>query len=119
MKRLLDRAQTIQREFDEPLNDIIGGFIPMGLTRVEVAETLDVDPRSLRTYCEKNEIHFPRNQSGRRERIRDTRRRRAATYELDGSRYCLTELAEMNGLKRTTLRMRLSRGKSLREALSY
>jgi len=120
MEKIFDRKAAIENEFCEPLREVVAGFVPMGMTRVEVAETLDVDPRSLRTFCEKNEIQFPRNQSGRRDRIRDGSRRgrRANLLELDGRSQCLTAWAEEFGLKRTTLTQRMRRGKSFREALA-
>jgi hypothetical protein len=113
-------ASKIEREFEEPLRDVVAGFIPMGMTRVEVAETLEVDPRSLRTFCEQAGIHFPRYQPGRRERIREGARRsgRARILECDGRRQCLTAWAEEAGIKRSTLATRIRRGKNLREALS-
>lgn len=113
------RQTAIETEFAEPLRAVVAEFIPLGLTRVEVAETLEVSPRSLRQYCEQTGIRFPRNQSGRRERIRNTMRNgsRARIIEHNGRQQCLSAWAEEYGLKPTTLSKRLHRGKSFADAL--
>jgi hypothetical protein len=86
---------------------------------VEVAETLEVNPRSLRTFCEQTGIRFPRNQPDRRERIRESMRhsRRARMLNHSGREQCLAAWAEEYGINRRTLQTRLRRGMSLRDAL--
>jgi len=88
------------------------------MTRVEVAETLEVNPRSLRTFCERSDIHFPLRSTGRNERIRETRRThgRARMLELGGRRQCLTAWAEEYRLNVKTLHKRL-RTRTLADAL--
>lgn len=121
MESIFDRKAEIESEFMEPLRDVVAGFIPLGLTRIEVAETLEIDPRSLRTFCENERISFPPNQPGRRERIREGRRhgRGITLIDYEGRRQCVTAWAEEFGMKRETLSKRLQRGKSIREALAY
>jgi predicted site-specific integrase-resolvase len=112
-------TRKIEREFEEPIREVVAGFIPMGMTRVETAETLGVSVASLRTFCEKTDIRFPRNQPGRAERIRETMRRgpRARRSTIAGRTQSLTEWAEEYGIKRNTLYQRIRRGDSLRDAL--
>ena len=119
-RSIFQAARKIEREFDEPLREVVSGFIPMGMTRVETAETLGVSVASLRTFCEKTDIRFPRNQPGRAERIRDAMRRgpRARRLSLNGRSQCLSAWAEEYGIKPDTLRVRLNRGRPLREALT-
>jgi len=116
---IFNRQSAIVNEFDEPIREVVSGFIPMGITRVETAETLGVSVASLRTFCEKTDIRFPRNQPGRAERIRDTMRRgpRARRLSLNGRSQCLSAWAEEYGIHYETLRKRLDRGRTLREAL--
>jgi hypothetical protein len=116
---IFDRQSAIITEFQEPLRDVIAGFVPLGMTRVEVAETLEVNPRSLRTFCEQTGIRFPRNQPDRRERIRESMRhsRRARILKHSGREQCLAAWAEEYGINRRTLQTRLRRGMSLRDAL--
>jgi hypothetical protein len=120
MENIFDRQAAIENEFDEPLRDVVAGFIPQGLTAPEVAEVLEVNPRSLRTFCENSSLRFPADQPARSERIRRGRRNGARTrqLELNGKRQCLTAWAEEAGLNRSTVAMRLKRGKSLAEALA-
>jgi hypothetical protein len=111
-KSIFDCARQIENEFQEPLRDVVAGFIPLGMTRVEVAETLEVDPRSLRKFCEQSEIHFPRNQPDRRERIRESirRSRRARIIEHNGRRQCVSAWADEYNISVQTLHSRLRRG---------
>ena len=118
-RSIFTRQHAIEREFDEPLRDVVAGFIPLGMTAPSVAETLGVDPRSLKAFCQKTRIRFPANQPERAERIRATLRHgpHARTLALNGRRQCLAEWAEEYGIKPDTLRMRLNRGKPLATAL--
>lgn len=114
---IFDRQASIVREFDEPLRDVVAGFVPMGMTRVEVAEALDVDYRSLRTFCEREQISFSPNQPGRLEKIRGKRNGRARRVRMNGVTLCLSEWAERAGVNYRTLQTRLRRGMSLSAAL--
>ena len=115
---IFNRQSEIVNEFQEPLRDVVAGFIPMGMTRIEVAETLEVDPRSLRTFCEQSNIHFPRNQPGRAERVRGSANGRARIIRYAGRSLCVSEWAREYGIKPLTLHKRLQRGKSFRDALA-
>ena len=118
-RSIFQAVRKIEREFDEPIREVVAGFIPMGMTRVETAETLGVSVNSLRNFCEKTDIRFPRNQPGRAERIRETMRHgpRARRSTIAGRTKSLTEWAKEYGIKRNTLYQRLRRGDSLRDAL--
>lgn len=114
---IFSMQSRIEREFGEPLSDVVSGFIPLGLTRIETAETLEVSPSSLRRFCEQSGIHFPVNQPGRRDRIQSSMRQRAGQVSFAGERRSVAEWAERYGINRQTLHSRLRRGKSLQEAL--
>ena len=117
---IFDRQSAITSEFEEPLRDVVSGFVPLGMTLPSTAEALGVDPRSLRKFCNETSIRFPRNQPDRAERIRDTMRRgsRARILSLGRRRQCLAEWAEEYGMNADTLRKRLARGYDLRTALA-
>jgi len=124
---IFDRASQIETEFAEPLRDVVAGFIPLGMTRREIADTLEVNPTSLQRFCAEQHITFPDSRTGhfadqardaRRDRIRRTKRARAPQLSLNGESLSVAEWAERAGLGRHTLHMRLRRGKSLRDAIA-
>lgn len=114
---ILNRQSSIVNEFQEPLREVVAGFIPMGMTIPSTAETLGVDPRSLRKFCNQANIRFPVNQPDRVERIRHTKRRAAPKLALGRTRQSVAEWAEQCGISRYTLHKRLQRGWSLSDAI--
>lgn len=115
---IVNRQTRIENEFQEPLREVVSGFIPLGMTCPSVAETLGVDPHSLRQFCRAARIRFPRNQPERAARIREAKRQSAPKLALGRERRSVAEWAELYGMKRCTLHKRLQRGYSLSDALS-
>lgn len=124
---IVSRRSFIEREFDEPLRDVVAGFIPLGLTRRETAETLGVSVSSLRRFCEREEVRFPtlserRHRGGhfveqteerRRERIAQSMRAKAPLVEFRGQSLPLAEWSDRLGISADTLRHRVARRGSL------
>jgi hypothetical protein len=50
MDTILRRQRAIEREFEEPLRDVVAGFVEMGYSHRLVAEALEVTAPSLRRY---------------------------------------------------------------------
>ena len=73
MASLRQRKTQIEAEFEEPLRDIISGFVQMGHSMPYIASTLEVSSSSVKHYCAAQSIrcrhtyplvHFPH--TGRR-----------------------------------------------------
>ena len=116
-RSIFQSIRRIEREFDEPIREVVAGFIPLGYTRRDVASVLEVSPESMRQFCRDHRIAFPQNQPARTERIRESKRSRAPALELGGQRRSVAEWAELYGIKRSTLHSRLRRGWNPHEAL--
>jgi AraC-like DNA-binding protein len=124
---IFSRRRMIEREYEEPLRDVVAGFIPLGLTRRETAETLGVSLSSLRRFCAQSDIHFPglserrirgghfveQTEARRRDRICQSMRARAPRVAYRGLELPLSDWAERLGVSKQTLRNRIVRGGSL------
>ena len=102
-KPILQRARAIEREFDEPLRDVVAGFADMGYSRRLVADALDVTFESLKHFNRREGIHFPRAPLEKREiRGRPRRMIRHAGREMG-----LSEWAAEFGVAPCTIHKRL------------
>ena len=52
----MQAVRRIEREFDEPIRDVIDGFSKMGFSKPRIAEALDVTEPSLRWFCHQQKI---------------------------------------------------------------
>lgn len=103
MDTLMQAKPRIETEFDEPLCDVVSGFVEMGYSRTLIADTLEVTVPSLRKFAKVNGIRFNRRPIEHREiRGRPGRRIRHAGREMS-----LTGWAQELGVSPCTIHKRL------------
>ena len=105
VQTITQRALKIEREFDEPLMDIVAGYSEMGYSIPRVAETLEVSVSSVKHYCARNRIRFSRHPIEHR----DIRGRPPRNIQHQGTEKSLTEWAQNLGVSTSTIHRRLRR----------
>jgi len=103
METILQAKNRIEKEFDEPLAEVVAGFAEMKYSRRLVAESLEVSFESLKHFNRRNGIRFHRSPSVHRE-IRGRRGRRVCH---DGREMNLTQWAAELGVSVECVRKRL------------
>ena len=99
------RKAEIEREFDEPLRDVVVGFAEMGWSRSLVADALDVSVESLKSWCRRSDVKFPRSPMEHRE----IKGRPPRLVEHNGRTQSLTAWAWDLGVAPCTIHKRLRR----------
>jgi hypothetical protein len=51
METIRQAARVIEQEFDEPLRDVVEGFMQMGYSMPYIAEVLNVSVSSVKHFC--------------------------------------------------------------------
>lgn len=128
------KRTALESEYQEPLRDIVTGFIPLGTTRRETAESLGVGLHSLTKFCAAEDIRFPgvnerrrtrrhfstEDEHARRRAISTTMRRNSKRkYTRNGRTQSLSDWADQAGIPESTLRSRIKRGMNMDKALDW
>lgn len=100
----------IEREFEEPLEEVIQGYSVMGHSIPLVAATLDVSVSSVKHYCSARRIRFSRSPLEHRE----IHGRPPKLHRENGQEKSLTAWAQDVGLSVEGVRQRLRRRGSIR-----
>ncbi len=98
-------ARRIEREFEEPLRDVIAGYAEMGYSRRLVAETLEVSFESLKHYNRRENIRFCRSPIEHRE----IKGRPPRMIRQNGREQSLGAWADELGLSKEGVRQRIRR----------
>lgn len=61
MDTIVKAARRIEKEFEEPVADVVAGYSAMSYSLPLVAEILDVSEPSLRMFCHRRKISFCRS----------------------------------------------------------
>lgn len=61
METIMLRRRVIEREFQEPLRDVVSGFVEMGYSHRMIAQALDVTAVSLRRFMERRGLRMASN----------------------------------------------------------
>jgi hypothetical protein len=103
METITQGKVRIESEFDEPLRDVITGFAEMSYSKARIAEALEVTEPSLRHFCHKQGIHFPRSPRHHR----DITGRPPRRIRHNGQEKSLSEWAWDLGVAPSTIHKRL------------
>lgn len=113
MKPIMQKKEALEQEFEEPLRDILLGFVEMGHSMSLVAEALGVTLPSLKKFCSVEKIRFSRRPIHKRQRGRFGLSNPAARpINFQGQTMSLRECADQLGLSSAALGQRLQRDAS-------
>lgn len=105
MDTIVKAARRIEQEFDEPIADIVVGYSKMSYSIPLVAEILEVSEPSLRMFCHRRNIRFPRSPTEHRDIIGRPPRKIRHSGRTDS----LSGWADALGVSVSTVHRRVSR----------
>lgn len=101
----------MEAEFQEPLRDVVAGFVEMKTPATTMADALECPLRVLVGYAKQEGLRLPghnwtRRDSDHRRMISDGMRR----WHRTNGRGTFTEISELTGLPKSTISARLRKG---------
>jgi len=122
---VIDVVDLIKKEYGRSLLKVARSFVKDDFTHDTVAKILHVEPRAFKEFCFTHSIKYKtqysektKSTSARAKMAQSHRARKQSAITFKGKTLTYAEWADITGIPRDTIRMRINRGYSPQGALT-